>query len=340
MLEENFMRVKLLIATTDSEYVDFLSDNISETHADTIEVSVCSTLECLRETLPKQRFDVALMDTTMAEAAEKSSINQTILLWSESDTTTDMPELERILKYQRISSITSSVLERQAMVSKGGNNTDSRKAKITAIWSPAGGVGKTTVAIAYATSKVSEDNEVFYLNLETFSSVPCYFNESGKSISRVFEMLESHDGDTKMLIQGISCRDSGITYLCSPDNYDDICILSKDDVKELLSSCSALADELVIDLSCTCDFRTRQVFELADKVLIVTEPSQTSEAKLSQFTSQNDVFESIKEKLTFVANKGAVINNIVTESAIQLPFVQSSRATEVYKVLSENNFWA
>jgi len=330
----------MLIATIDTEYVDFLSDNISEHHSDIIEVSVCSTLECLCEVLEKQRFDVALLDKAMAEVANNKSINQFLLLWSESDSDSDLPDLDRINKYQRISSIIATVLEKQARVSKSRYSSSLRKANITAVWSPAGGVGKTTVALAYATSKASEDNEVFYLNLEAFSSVPGYFNESGKSISRVFEMLDSHEGDTKMLIQGICCRENGITYLCSPDNFDDICILANDEIKELVSSCAILADELVIDLSCTCDSRSRQVFELADKVLVVTEPSLVAETKLNQFTSQNDVFESIKEKATLVANKGATIYNDALASVIYLPLLQSISATEVYKKLSENSFGA
>jgi len=334
------MRVKMLIATTDAEYAIFLSDNISENYADTVDISVCSTLECLSEVLPKQKYDVALMDIKMAEVADKSSVNQSILLWSEGDSADVLPELPRICKYQRISSIIATVLERQAKVSKNRYSLCSKNANITAVWSPAGGVGKTTVALAYAASKVSEDNEVFYLNLETFSSIPGYFSESGKSISRVFEMLDSHEGDTKMLIQGICCRESGITYLCSPDNFDDMCILSKEDIKELVSTCASLADDLVIDLSCSCDSRLRQVFDLADKILLVTEPSPISEVKMKQFISQNDMFENIKEKVTFVANRGATISNLLAESIIYLPVVQSGSAIEVFKTLSGNSFRA
>jgi len=328
----------MLIATTDAEYAVLLSDYISEHHADTIEVSVCSTLECLNEVLPKQRFDVALMDKSMVEAADKSSIKQPMLLRVENEAAVDTPDMESVCKYQRISSIIASVLERYARVSKNRISSDSRNTNITAVWSPTGGVGKTTVALAYAMSKVSEETEVFYLNLETFSSQSGYFCESGKSISVVFEMLDSHEGDVKMLIQGICCRESGITYLCSPSNYDDICILSSEDVKELVTSCAQLADELVIDMSSVCDKLTRQIFDIADKVLIITEPTLTARTKMIQFATQNDVFESIKEKIILVANKGAEIHSPIVETAVFLPYVQSGNAIDVYKTLSKSNF--
>ena len=333
------MRVKLLIATSDTEYAKLLSDHISENHADCIEISVCNTSECLQETLPSRRFDAALIDAALIESADLSSIRLPMLLWSEHEAAAEATgELVRMNKHQRISKIVAAVLERYAKISNSRHGSDSKIANITTVWSPAGGVGKTTVALAYASAKISDDKKVFYLNLEDFSSVPGYFSENGKSISTVFEMLDNNDGNVKMLIQGICNRENGITYLCSPDNYDDMCILTPENITELSASCAELADELVIDLSSACDARTRQAFEVADKVLIVTEPTITAKAKLAQFTSQNDVFEGIKEKAVFVANKGAVINETLTEHIISFPLVQSTDASEVYKALSEISF--
>ena len=148
-------------------------------------------------------------------------------------------------------------------------------------------------------------------------------------------MLDGHDGNVKMLIQGISRRYKGITFLTEPDNFDDICILSSENVSELITACAELADELIIDLSCACDARTRKVFETADRVLLVTESTVSAGVKLTQFISQNNVFESIKEKVTLVANKGAVINEPFVNSIISLPFVKSDDAVNVCKVLSE-----
>jgi len=338
-LEEEKMKVKMLVATVDSQYIRLISDNISEYHADIIEVSICSTLERLQETLSRRKYDVALLGAEMVTEADLKSIHLPLLLWSEHETPSDIPEeLGKIQKYQRISSIVATVLERYAKVSKNRHSSDSRYAYITAIWSPAGGVGKTTVALAYASSKIAKDKEVFYLNLETFSSVPGYFNENGKSISVVFEMLDSPDGNLQMLIQGISNKENDLTYLCSPDNFDDMCILSAENINELVTSCALLTDELVIDLSSVSDARTRAVFELADKILIVTDPATSAKAKLAQFTSQNDVFENIKEKASIIANKGAIIDRPLTDITISFPLVQSNNATQVYKTLSEIGF--
>jgi len=331
------MRVKLVIATVDILYAKLISDNISEFHADKIDVCICNALEGLQEALSKHSFDVALIDPVMIAYADTSSVSLPLLLWSENDPADALPEgLGKINKYQRISSIVASVLERYAKVSKSKYDPDSRKANITAVWSPSGGAGKTSVAMAYALSKADDEKEVFYLNLEDFTSVPGYLNGNGKSISSVFEMLENHDGNTKMLIQGVSCRDNGITFICGPDNYEDMCILSNENVHELVNACAGLTDELVIDLSSSCDARTRKVFELADSVLLVAGQTATAKTKLSQFISQNNVFETIREKAALVANKGATIRETVTDMTISLPNVQAGDEMEVCKILSQS----
>ncbi|MCL2663185.1 MAG: hypothetical protein FWE83_07625 [Oscillospiraceae bacterium] len=332
------MRINLLIATIDVLYAKLLSDNISEHHADKITVSICNSLEGLQETLFQRKYNVALFDAELIKHADIKSVHLPLLLWSE----TDMPEelneeFGRVSKYQRISSIVAAVLEQYAKLSKKSSNPNSNRAKITAVWSPAGGVGKTSVAMAYALSNTGENKEVLYLNLEYFSSTSDYFDKNGKSISTVFEMLENREGDIKMLIQGLCCRENGITYLCGPENFDDMCILSSEDVYELITTCSEISDELVIDLSCICDARTRKVFELADNVMLVTGQTTTAEIKLNQFVLQSNIFESIKEKVTLVANKGAMVNTHDIETVVSLPYIQSNDVRSICRTMSENS---
>jgi hypothetical protein len=287
-------------------------------------------MEGLQEILLQKKYNVVIFDTEMAEHIDTNSIQLPLLLWSEAEMSGNIQEeFGRINKYQRISSIVAVVLEQYARLSKRSSNPSSNRAKITAVWSPAGGVGNTSVALAYALSNTDENKEVFYLNLECFSSIPDYFSENSRSISTVFEMLESHEGNVKMLIQGLCCRENGITYLCGPENFDDMCILSSEDVHELITACSEISDELVIDLSSICDDRTKKVFEIADNVMLVAGQTTTAEAKLTQFISQSNIFANIKEKVILVANKGAIINNQISGSMISFPYIQSSDVRNV-----------
>jgi Mrp family chromosome partitioning ATPase len=335
------MRAKLLIASTDKDYTEHLSNRILEHHADAIDATICSSLELMRELLSAKKFDVALLEEVFIGDADLYAIHLPLLLWAEDENATDSKtDLKKIRKYQKVSSIVAEVLEKCAKVSADIHGLDPEKAQITAVWSPSGGVGKTSVALAYAAKKALEGKQVLYLNLEPFSSVQVYFSETGRSISTVFEMLENHDGNAGMLIRGIRQldADTGIAYFCRPENFDDMNILSTENVAELINACAGVMEEVVVDMSCLCDERAQQVFEYADKAFIVTDASITAQTKLLQFTAQHHVFERIKDKAFLVANKGAVINNQLTDAIIMLPLVKSVDASTVYKTLSGCSF--
>jgi len=331
------MRIKLVIASDDADYAKHLSDYISRQYSDTIAVTLCMTRHRFQALLETQRFDVALIDPQLAEGLDLSSIGLPLVLEeSNSHEEHNRTGISTITKYQRISAMVSEFLCGCAKASKYGAGANSEQACITAVWSPAGGVGKTTVALSYAAKKVSEGKQVLYLNLEPFSSVPAYFAQSGKSISAAFEMLGNGEGNVRMLIRGICQQDrgAGVAYFCRPENFDDMYALSAENIAELTTVCAGVTDELVIDMSCVCDWRTRKVFDLADRIFLVTDQSAASEVKIAQFTSQHNVFDSIKDKLVLIANKGASVSTRISGTIHNLPLVSSVDSTEVYKALS------
>ena len=332
------MRIKLLIATNDAAYAKHLSSILSAHHSHMLDVSVCTAAGYLPDALPAQRYDAALLDPELAKGADLRSIRLPMLLWSDEESSIGHDtELRKVNKYQRVSSIAAAVLECFSRVSENNRSPVSKRAKITAVWSPAGGVGKTSVALAYAAKRVREGKEALYLNLESFSSAPIYFTEEGKSISSVFEMLETNEGNVKMFIQGVQCRENGVSFFCGPENFDDMNILSAENIAVLIDACSELTDELVIDMSCNCSERERQVFELADKILLVTATSASSQIKLAQFANQHNVFERIRRKSTLVNNMGASATKPHVDSVVFLPLVRSADTSAVCKALSDSN---
>jgi len=334
------MKMQLLIATNDNDYAEHLSNTLAEYHSAAIDVSVCSTTELLKEQLDSRRFDVALLEPSMTEAVDLQSINLPLLLWSEDIAHENAVDCMKIRKYQRISTMVSNILELYSGCVSNGRSVFTKKARVTVVWSPAGGVGKTTTALAFCAGKAAEDKQVLYLDMESFSSIRAYFEETGKSISSIFEMLETGEGNIGLLIKGICQKDSAsaISYFCRPDNFDDMNVLAPENVVTLITACSEVADEIVIDMSCACDERTKNVFELADRILLVTDSTRTAQTKFSQFVSQNDVFQRIRGKSTLVANRGANVSGALVDSVVFLPFIQSADSTTVFKTLSNVNF--
>jgi len=327
------MKIRLLIATADKDYTDHLSGTISKRYADTLELSICSSPERLTDLTSSNKYDAALIEPDFITAVKPGSVQVPFVMIDEMERSIDSGELKRIRKYQRISSMTGQILQSCAEASKGPGGADVHRARITAVWSPGGGTGKTTVALAYAASKASAGKSVVYLNLESFSSTSVYFPEAGSSISKALEKLESN---LQLFLLGIRQQDSGsgILYFCGPENYDDISILTAEDIEKLVNACAIEIDELVIDLSSNIDQRVVKIFAMSDKVLLITDPSNASKTKLNQFITQHNVFGQIQPKVILVNNKNATTQDNRIGKNIMLPLVQTGDPISVFKTLS------
>lgn len=329
------MKIQLLIAISDDDYAEHLSQVLIEKKPDVFDISLCSSPEHLSALLTQQRIEVALLDHDMVEEAELSRIKLPIYLW---DGITESGErarqLPKIRQYQRISSMVGEIVEQYASVRGPKERFGDKRARITAVWSPAGGSGKTTVALAYAAKRASEGMRAAYLDLEPFSATSAYFKEPGKSISTVFEKL---DGDVALMFQSIQMEDSGsgIIYFGCPRNYDDINILTEDDITVLLEGCAVNYDELVVDLGSHSSGTVRRVLEAADQVFLVSDSSSVCRAKCDQFRTQHNLYAELREKLVVVANRGARGVAVQDEQCISLPRVETDQAAAVYKTLAQ-----
>lgn len=332
------MKVRILIALSDNDYLERLSRVMSEKYANLLEITACSSADSMQKLLQHDHADVALVDPELVGALDMSAVKMPILLW---DGVTDISALEEstriIKKYQRISAITAAVLEHYSTLPSNDPVLEDG-AEIITVWSPAGGCGKTTVALAYAAQAASHGGKTIYLDLEPFSSVDVYFSANGKSISSVFERL---DANPELLLQSIQQEDSssGICYFNKPDNYDDMNELTGDDIKTLVNACARICDTLVVDYSGDCNERAKVLFAAARKVLLVVDNEAAAQKKWVQFCSQHSVFESIREKTVLVKNRGAAkIPDNGVSGTVLLPVVQSADPSVVYKTLSSGYF--
>jgi cellulose biosynthesis protein BcsQ len=337
------MKIQLLIAIFDRDYADHLSGVLTEKHAESFEVTVCSAAERLDAILAARMFDVALFDSALISANGYAKVRVPLLLsdGTEAGTEADSDgteEIVKIRKYRRISRISGDILEEFAKVAVGTSGLGGGKASVTAVWAPAGGVGKTTVALAYAAQKAASGSAVTYLDLEYFSSTSVYFTEQGKSISTAFEKLGG--GNVALLLKAIALKDagSGIFFFSPPTNYDDMNELTEEDIEILVAAASENSDELIIDLPSVCDERCRRVFEKADAVFLVADGGKTSLSKLQQFAAQHNLFEKIRAKTVLIANKGARVNDTRYSRTVNLPAVSSADPITVYKTLSGVSF--
>lgn len=332
------MKIQLLIAAAESDYAEYLSNTLSAKYTGMFSVELCSSHEKLSETLSIKNYDVILIEPEWIPSIPRQSVKMILALICENSSLPEsLPNVIQVQKYQRISTLVHEVLEHYDNISPIIDNFRKGKKQIVAVWSPAGGVGKTSIALAFAARAVSNGGIATYLSFEHFSSADTFFVREGNSAGVLFEKLLS---DSELSIQDIRRHDSGsgIEYFYPPANFDDINKLTKDDMVYLTNTCVRAGDIVVVDLPSICDRRVQAILELADTVLLVMDGSKTAFAKLDIFVSQQIVFETIKHKVRLVANRGANLVDTRFDNIISLPIVHSDDPVSVYKTLSGKSF--
>ena len=333
------MKIRLLIATDDKDYAEHLSAYLSEKYSETFEVAVTYQRERLEGLIKNAVFDVALLGKGFEAAEGLGDINVPIVLSDGSlNEHEEMPNIKYIRKYQRISSMVSEILVLLSGLPLQSGGVKSKTGKISVVWSPAGGTGKTSVATALSFQKATTGKNTVYLNLENFASTSAYFRTEGKSISKAFESLDTDEANLKLLIKGMWQKDSatGVHYFKEPDNYVDVNLLKPSDVEELVLAIAHEADEVIVDLSSQYNECYQKLFELASNVYIVVDSSKAAHIKLTQFITQHNSFGKIKPKTILVCNKGAKVSEPEIARVLHLPPVQSTDPAAVSKSLSAN----
>lgn len=330
------MKIRLLIATKEKDYAEHLAKVLAVKYAEEFEATVCSDFEKAVAALRKP-VDIIISDPEFTNTLEAENKKLLLEFWDGESSPNPETDGRAIRKYQRITTLVGQILEKYSEVAESRKPFGASTAKVSAVWSPAGGCGKTTAALAYAAQKAVEGKKVLYLNLEAFCSLSAYFPQNGKSISTALEHL---DGNVAMFLQGIrqQDRDSGIYYFGMPSNYEDVSILSATDITQLIAGCADGMDELVIDLSSIYDARTREILELADEVMLVADGSPVGLCKLSQFKEQHDLFQELEAKIVAVANRGSAVPEGVARRSATLPTVQSADPAIVIRALSTGYF--
>lgn len=323
------MKISLMMGITDTEYAEHLSRVLLDRYADVFDVHLCPTAEQL-DRMAQRSYDVALLTPELLQEWDTSKARITVSLCDAGEACGTGPT---IAKYQRISRIAGDILELYAGICENGAAFSARRGRLTVVWSPAGGCGKTTVALALAARCVSQGKETVYVDLENFSSVPAYFSTTGKSISMAFEKL---DANLELLLKSIRQRDgeTGIQYFLPPDNYDDIEILTQGDLERLVAGCTAGVDEVILDLSSSCNGKVKQLFQMADQILLVHGPGAACRTKIDQFRQQNNVYAAVESKTTHVYNRGTTPSAEETGRTLRLPAIQSEDPVVVYRSLA------
>ncbi len=290
------MAISIILADTDEDYMRRLESYILSKGDDMYEIIKYTDKAKLKSAVDEGKYDILLFSPDMYDKGLNcKKVKVAIAIYDEDDLIFETFK-RSINKYTKITSMLEYITFQY-------EEAERNKPIIYGVYSPAGGVGKTTVALAVALASTKIGRKVFYLNTEDLDSTPLFFDPAAKDDLQQevnFEDIERL-GTLHAFLQTDS--KTGIMFF---NNLQELNAhaMTHGELSHLVQTIidDEIASIVVIDLNTSLDNFNHNVFEIVDQLILVAGTGQ-SNYKLNRFLTYNDVIDPIKHKLKLVINQ-------------------------------------
>ncbi len=313
--------IKLLILDDDDEYSSNLCNYLTHNYSEILLVNYYNNAYKIEEWIKKIDPDIVLMCEKFYNQVCKH-FKQNLIILTTGTSSVGLSGVSSIYKYKDVNIIAGEIIN---VFTKAGNIITQSREKITktvALYSAAGNVGKTSVALGISTICSYSGLSVFYLNLEQFQSTSIFFsNNMEYSASDIIYYAKEGDKNLISKISTMSCKDttSNVHYFKDVNNAFDINDILPQDVKLIVDSIKecGLYDLIVIDMDSQLNEKTISLFEVADEILYVFTYEEICLHKTKIFMDNIDMLSNGFDQNTFLAHKFLYVANKVSKQALQ-----------------------
>jgi len=336
-------RLKLLIGDEDKLYVENLAGYIMEKFPYKFQINCFTNIESFRKYFITNicNTDIVLAGSKFIDAIRvKDNIGVTdnkqdfktvpvIVQIVEKNKTN---EGNTVYKYTDGYSLTKKIISiYEKSMQPDTLQKKQHEVKVIAIYSPAGGTGKTTIAVKLSQCLSKEGFRLFYLSLESLNSQSSFFEERAENGSLNDQLLPEKQGDFSKLLFALKQRDEelslkvkevinyddsgNIGYFPPPDSFLELDELDSSEIRLLLEELkqSGLFDIILMDLSSSFNYKSLTLIEESHEVIVVTTPDRIAVNKLISFL--NDISLQQRRKGINFLDKILLVMNRWQENA-------------------------
>lgn len=344
------VKINLVIADTDKDYLQSFASFLMDRYPQKFIVNSFSDFERFKECMIEKSKETVIQKADIILVAKdfydrlKGSFNglltshdwsiPVILLADEKnnsmETTEESGKMSYIYKYQYGDKLVKDIIQiYEDKCDTKGEQVDETKeekqnlcnikqgrTKIISVFSPAGGAGKTTIAVNASILCALNGLKVFYLNFESISSEPCFFDCSFRdkdyeNLSNVIFAIKGKNKNLSARIEAAKFSDVvyNVHYIMPPDSALEMAEILPDDAVCLLHHItdSGYYDVVFIDMTSILDEKNISLMEESDEVILVHTPGRISKQKLIHFFKELKLYRNrdidLSKKVTLIVNK-------------------------------------
>ena len=295
---------RIIIADADTSYIIPLQLKFVEEFFEKFDLEIISDKGYFNELFSTpQKADILIVSEELYDSSlQRHNIGNIFLMTEqyEEDQTAEL-NVNRIFKYTSIKEILNEITGKSAGVLNVSNDAK-KETQIVLVYSACGGAGKTTVALGISACLTKNYKRVLYINAGRLQSFQRMLdNQSAITASDVYAKLasptENSYNDIKHIIRQelfyylppfkAALMSLGLNYSV----YEKIAVGAKK---------SADYDYIIIDTDTSFDEEKAKLFDVADKVILVTKQNSASVYATNVLVS--NINGSNSEKYIFVCN--------------------------------------
>lgn len=307
-------RLRLVIADNDKDYLKSLEKHLVLKYPQRFDIFSFLSLEKLTGFLSDNKGEILLINSKMYKDTLDFKSVDTVVLLSESDDEPVIGGFERVKKFQHTDRLMSDILRIygakavNTCLAPGGKSTH-----IICVYSPAGGTGKTSIAVGCSILSAGLGLKTFYLNAENIPSTKLYFHgDTAQTFSNAIFHIKGNDKNLGIRLEGAKAYDQsrGVHFFAAPESILEMEELTASDIERLVLQLrnSRIYDVVFIDMSSGLNPRNIALLRMADAIVNVMEGHETSVSKMRNLMNGIDVLEQrnkikIREKMITALNK-------------------------------------
>jgi cellulose biosynthesis protein BcsQ len=295
-------KINIVIADSDELFLQHLINYLMG-HMNTLNVYSFTTKESMAKFIGERTNKVDILAFTedlMDESVNLSNIPAKIIIGDGSFAL--LEGFDTVNKYQKAEKFINDIL--MIYAEKTGHveavSTGDKETKVVGFFSPVGGSGKTTLALATAYALGVQGKKVFYLNAEKLNSTAEYLNDAANgNMSDIYLTAKTKGGNIGLRIVADRYTDSetNITYINPSESSLEINEITFDEFKKILEAFETLGefDTIVVDFDGEFNNDKIKLLECMDKVFVPFVCDKLSVSKIKLMYKELGMYDELRQ---------------------------------------------
>lgn len=270
----------------------------------TVGIRICSSLDMVSRLLEIGQIKVLLISEEIPYGERRKIFDgKRIVLTRNKCIDLGEDEVE-LRKYQSVDRISSEILTLLQELDSGSLPISRRKkGKLIAVYSPIHRIGKTTFALKLG-KKIAEQENVLYLNLETYAGMGGYFrDENTQNLSHLLYYAKQDQDDISVRIASMVQRMGRLDYIPPMQVWTDLRVVETKDWIMFFEKLSeqSIYDTVILDLGNNVE-NVFDMLGICDVILLLQTSDVYGEARMKQFHYMTKVlgYQEVERKTIYI----------------------------------------